>query len=110
VAVAHDFEAARSARGVRLLEPDRAIQLLDHARSMDWYVTSIETYELDAEGHPLNADWSMLGPDKAGPSPIPPDTLNDIAERIFRITFEQGLRVLFNVWVAPRAGFNTRPA
>jgi hypothetical protein len=110
VAVEHDFEAARSVRGVRLLEPDRAIQLLDHARSIDWYVTSIETFELDADGHALNADWSMLGLGKAGRSPISPDTLNDIAERIFRITFEQGLRVLFNVWTAPRADLDTWPA
>jgi hypothetical protein len=35
--------------------------------------------------------------------------LNEIADRIFERCEKLGLRVLFNVWVAPRKEFGTLP-
>lgn len=105
--VEHDFEAAQTGRGARLLEPERAERLLAYVVTTDWHVRSIETFELDGEGlQTPNFDWSMLGLSHAERNAASPDTLNGLAGRIFEATRQQGLRVLFSVWVAPRLEFS----
>jgi hypothetical protein len=108
--VEQDFAAAQTGRGAFLLEPERASRLLVHVKTTDWYIRSIETFELDAEGpQTLNLAWSMPGLRDEEVNSRSPDSLNEIADRIFERCEKLGLRVLFNVWVAPRKEFGTLP-
>jgi hypothetical protein len=109
ISVEQDFAAAQTGRGAYLLEPERAERLHQHVRTTHWYVRSVETFELDGEGlQTLNLDWSMLGLSDVERSATSPEALNDFAGRIFEATRQQGLRVLFSVWVAPRVEFSAR--
>ena len=44
--VEQDFAAAQTGRGAFLLEPERASRLLVHVKTTEWYIRSIETFEL----------------------------------------------------------------